>query len=550
MTRRKPIWGQWHNQGTSARASLGYLSSGPEIETSIDWESSPQSGDADSPTSLGVSGDIWLSNKDELRRFLRISSTSVEDIIRVGLARHGIGMLERLRGQFSFAAVNQKIPQLILCRDIIGNIPLFFTIIGDKILWSSTIQHLLGAMSERRVNLDYFIDYLSGAPAAPHETPYQKIFQVPPGSYLRAGVDDWEVLRYWTFDQTDAIDSCEALDLFETIFHQSIAEMLNGLDRDSIAVRLSGGYDSSSVLVGLREVGVPLQAVTVIFPGVKSNESRFVDYLATALGVDTMKVRANSEIRRSELPSRRFQVSPFFDPYEREMGEMYTVARSKGWHNLFTGTYGDEFCYPFFPMDDVEAWLGGLFLRRRLGYDRPAPFLSKFGQKQFVEQVLRHWDLYRGLSMGSLCTFLGWGSAVQIESIYEASINHDVNMMSPFMTDRMMELSARLPQDCNTVGHAFKPILSSYLRKHGLNYIAERRGKASLGSYFRRHYIEEARNRLLSPEIFGKLERSGIINTQYSRGMLEVIPHKLPDLLIDDILRLWQLGEFLKEGEE
>jgi asparagine synthetase B (glutamine-hydrolysing) len=519
MNIKKPLYGEWEAEGSSVPATIG--------------------------SHIFVFGDIKLFNINDLRLFLQCSSKKVEEIIVKGFKRLGTNFFIKLKGIYSFAIIDKKNTQVILCRDKVGTIPLYFTLVNNKLYWSSTIESILKSRHANRVNINFLIDYVSGVPESPYETPFEDIFQLPPGSYLRACKSGVEVCRYWIFEDSLNVNNDECLQLFELEFQQCIKELLFDVELDSIAVRLSGGYDSSSVLVCLKEIGIPLRAVSITFPGKQSNESLYVQYLSKKLNVEVLETKANDELRKRTKTESEHLITPFFDPYEREMGEMYKSALAKGWNSLLTGTYGDEFCYSFTPMNDIEACLGGFFLRRKLGYDKPAPFLTKLAKKQFVESFLRHWELPVGIKMECLSAFLGWGSLTQIESLYDASVNHRINMLNPFLSDRLVELSAILPNAYKTKPHSFKPILTWYLKKHKIDFIANRGEKASLQPYFQRYYLESAKKALHSTSIVKALENTYIFDMLKVYEYLDITDNSSETQHVDYILRLWQVGQFL-----
>lgn len=450
-----------------------------------------------------------------------------------------------LPGRYAFAVVDERSGAVSIYRDITGTIPIFFSAVRGCVVWSSSLIEVVEKAGRKVPNIDFLIDYLCGARLAPHETPYDGIYQIPAGSALTADAHTWSVRRYWeTTASADAKRSAGPRE-FRKAFEASIASAIDGAQPEEIAVRLSGGYDSTAVVAALIAAGIKPGALTVIFEAEGSDESAYVNYLEDALGLRVVRT-FSSGVTVDDFETPPWSVSPFFDPYHREMGALYEQALANGWKVLLTGAFGDEFCQPFRPMQDSEAWLGGAILRRRFGFERPAGFLTQRANERFAHGLLRHWELPSGFDQSCLDVFLGWGASVQTDALYEVEVQYGMQMRHPFLDVHLFNLSCTMDDRLKTSDAGFKPILEAYLRDAGLPFIADRRGKASLGPYFEARYASYALSAIQSPPFVAAFNEFDLVapETLHRRERDDAIDSRIHP---DDTLRLWQVGTFLAE---
>ncbi len=114
---------------------------------------------------LICNGEIY--NSPELRERLIEqghqfrTNTDVEVIIHL-YEEYGERCVEHLRGMFAFAIWDEKRGRLMLARDHLGQKPLFFSQIGNHILFASEVKSILAAkMEAAEVDLEGLWHYVS-----------------------------------------------------------------------------------------------------------------------------------------------------------------------------------------------------------------------------------------------------------------------------------------------------------------------------------------------------------------------------------------------------
>ncbi len=207
----------------------------------------------DQTISMICNGEIYnyRSLREELSAKGHIfrTKTDVEVILHL-YEECGMDFPGRLNGQFAIALYDERKRQLLLVRDQIGISPLFYTVVGDKVVFASEIKAILEYPGvERKLNLKA-VDQLMNFPGIVSPvTFFQGIYSLEGGHMLQI-VQGQEIrnLEYW--------DLCYGPDEYDR-GEEYYVERLRELLKEAIARRLvadvpigfyiSGGLDSSVV---------------------------------------------------------------------------------------------------------------------------------------------------------------------------------------------------------------------------------------------------------------------------------------------------------------
>ena len=207
----------------------------------------------DQTISMICNGEIYnyRSLREELSAKGHIfrTKTDVEVILHL-YEECGMDFPGRLNGQFAIALYDERKRQLLLVRDQIGISPLFYTVVGDKVVFASEIKAILEYPGvERKLNLKA-VDQLMNFPGIVSPvTFFQGIYSLE-GRHMLQIVQGQEIrnLEYW--------DLCYGPDE-EDRGEEYYVERLRELLKEAIARRLvadvpigfyiSGGLDSSVV---------------------------------------------------------------------------------------------------------------------------------------------------------------------------------------------------------------------------------------------------------------------------------------------------------------
>ena len=138
-------------------------------------------------------GDVGIVFNGEIYNFLelreellgrghRLTTHSDTEVIVHLYEELGIDCLEKLRGMFAFALWDRKERRLLIARDRLGIKPLYYSQVGQTLVFSSEIKAMLQHPSvERRVDLLGLSDYLSLKYVPAPRTMFANVHSLPPG---------------------------------------------------------------------------------------------------------------------------------------------------------------------------------------------------------------------------------------------------------------------------------------------------------------------------------------------------------------------------------
>jgi asparagine synthase (glutamine-hydrolysing) len=272
----------------------------------IDVAGSPQPmHSADGSHTICFNGEIL--NYGELRRSLAVdwSTHGDTEVLLELMAAHGPAALGRLRGQFAFALYDHTDGTVLLVRDRIGILPLFWARTATGVVFASEVKALRPALGELVIDPDSLPDSLAlRAVPAPH-TLFAGVHKVLPGSWVRIPPDGRvEEGRYWSLDAPRPrldLSPLEAVDELERLLGLAVEESL--VADVPVGAYLSGGVDSSvTVALAARAAKAGrLATFSATFPGSPDDEGEYARRVSARIGTDHHEVAVDPAEFWSEL---------------------------------------------------------------------------------------------------------------------------------------------------------------------------------------------------------------------------------------------------------
>ncbi len=244
---------------------------------------------------LVCNGEVY--NYGRLRRRLedlghRFASDSDSEVIIHAYEQWGEDCLSQLEGMFAFVLWDAARQRLFAARDRVGIKPLYYCRDADgSVLLASEADALLKVLGRRPTPDGTALAYVMTLGYVP--TPWsiwKGIRKLRPGHFLvgTSGADIVERL-YWEPPREIGAPVEDESEEWEELFHGVLRDHL--LADVPIGLFLSGGLDSSSVLLGLRRLGVAVPSLTVAFPsGAHHSEGPIASNLARHLEVPNEQV--------------------------------------------------------------------------------------------------------------------------------------------------------------------------------------------------------------------------------------------------------------------
>jgi asparagine synthase (glutamine-hydrolysing) len=320
---------------------------------------------------------------------------------------HGLGMLERLRGQFALALWDRPRQHLVLARDRFGICPLFWTRQtgpdGGWLLFASEIKALLASgMVEARpdprgINHVFTFFALPGP-----VTCFAGVGALLPGHYLSIqlrGPGETAVVQdraYWEIDFPDrgtedrGSNPHALVDEFEQVMLRAVERRLRA--DVPVVSYLSGGVDSSVVVaLAARVRGQPIPMFTIQIRDPQFDEANEATLVARHVGGEPLVVGCGAEEVLHTYPALiRAAEGPVIDTACTALLLLAREVHAQGYKVAITGEGSDEWLagYPWYKVHRLLGLLDmvpGLPLSHLL---RRA-YLRLSGAPRF------HWDLAR-----------------------------------------------------------------------------------------------------------------------------------------------------------
>jgi asparagine synthetase B (glutamine-hydrolysing) len=303
--------------------------------------------------------DGVLFNDDELRRaFPRRGGedTDAALVLRVYL-EGGERFAEQLNGRFSLVIWDGRTGEALGVRDRMGLVPLFYAQAGESVLFSNSIDTLIGhpavpeTVNRRLLALHVWPAWWI---EEKDETYLEAVKRVVAGTVLRFRPDGRESRRYWNpaplGEEVDWIDDDEAMERFVATLSQAVER---GLRRGPATICLSGGLDSISIAsyaveIAEREGWATPQALSVEFPDPDNlGEADVQRLVAKRLGMPQLMLPLEEALGGRALLPLALEVSrtwpvPLLGIFSPAYSMLIDEAKSRGTQVVMTGAGGDN----------------------------------------------------------------------------------------------------------------------------------------------------------------------------------------------------------------
>jgi asparagine synthase (glutamine-hydrolysing) len=210
------------------------------------------------------------------------------EVLLASLLTHGSDAVQRLDGQFAFALHDEQDGSLLLARDRLGILPLYYYRDAHMFAFASELKALLPALGRRpdvdRAALTSFL--ATGSTPAP-VTLLAGVRKLMPGHLLHVARDgSVRETRYWAppgVGEELAVTDREAVDLLDAALQASVQAAL--VADVPVGAYLSGGLDSSLIVAMMSRVHTgAVQTFSAGFTGSDDDELPYAREVSALLG--------------------------------------------------------------------------------------------------------------------------------------------------------------------------------------------------------------------------------------------------------------------------
>jgi asparagine synthetase B (glutamine-hydrolysing) len=308
-----------------------------------------------------------LHNGTELHRLLDEGPEQNDaSVIAHGYAQWGEAVIERVLGSCTTVICDGARRVVVAARDRLGTYPLFRAEPDSGLLFSNSIDALLGQRGvSNALNLPAFVDHLRHVWPFADETYFEAVRRVPPGNVLWRDANGVRLRRYWDPAPDGHVEWVrpKEIEQFDGLFEQAVARCLVPGD---VGVFLSGGLDSVSVAAvatnKLRATGGrdPL-ALSIAFPGHEANEEAVQRGVAASLGVEQVMFDWETAVGQRGLIRDVIDLSarapaPLLNLWMPAYDRLAEAGRDRGCVTILGGGGGDEWLMvsPFYAADLIR----------------------------------------------------------------------------------------------------------------------------------------------------------------------------------------------------
>ncbi len=310
-----------------------------------------------------LTADVVLDNRKELRMQLGIPHPNVPDsvLLLASYAKWGEEFVKLLRGVFAIAIYDRNKQCLFLYTDHTGSRAVNYYNSKEGFLFGTTFSSILKVCPD----IPFNEKWLTACEAAqtpdmeifPEITPYEDVFQLEAGMYLKVSEHSFEKKEYWNpkyrKEQMNFNDS-QCREMFLETFSKCVKDVLRS--RKNTAATVSSGLDSTSVAslaAGYLErqgkklysfTSVPEKEVKVTDYSVITDESWGPAILAeqyTNMEVEMVPCQGMDGFTKLERLVKQLEVPAKSAPNLMWLDEIYRLAAEKDCKLLIKGQYGN-----------------------------------------------------------------------------------------------------------------------------------------------------------------------------------------------------------------
>jgi asparagine synthase (glutamine-hydrolysing) len=455
-------------------------------------------------------GEIY--NYPTLRRRLeglghRFYSKSDSEVLVHAYEAWGDQCVDHLEGMFAFALWDEGRQRLLAARDRVGIKPLYFAETRHGLALASEAGALLPLLEPKPEPEAMALAYVMtlGYIPAPWSI-WSGVFKLEPGHLLT-----WQPYTgtqqrcYWEPPRHIEPEIKSRGEEWPALFRSVLTEHL--LSDVPIGLFLSGGLDSSSVAVGLRDIEQPVRAITISFPDSNQDEASIAAAVANQLGFthDIIPLEAKdvnvligevaaafdepqgysallSMYLISQVAARDFKVilagdggDELFGGYTWYQNINSGIRRHSRWfryalrqliHHNASPTLRQKVAHHFAQTSPLHrhAWrLYPRFLPEEAEI-LLSPMGLRFGDTEMLAPLRKHFEpdlpLRRALQRIDLMTFCTDSILAKVD---RASMAHSLEVRVPFLDRRIIEWGLTRSLEAREQAEN-KPILREYLR--------------------------------------------------------------------------------------
>ena len=398
------------------------------------------------------------------------SSHSDTESLLYSFIEYGEKTPEMLRGQFSFIFLDKRRNTIYLCRDRLGQKPLYYFLGKETLNFSSNLVSLANYCRFNQVDESSLFNYLNYGISTNEDTIFEDIKRVMPGELVKINLSKdifesnsniyWKLENYYDnkkFYEEEFIDILE-----ESVLLRTNSDV-------PFATFLSGGLDSTSIIKSQKNMNLEINSFSVYMNKSKFDEREYCEEVSKVYNTNHDYVEFNEQITLetvnsilgtldepfadpsyvptyllSNMISNKYKVALSGDGGDELLGGYIRVQKSMKNTNLISSSFNNL----IFNLYPAQFGTGSTFLSKNtdlntrynsflsdsklfnmLGINNENITLNQFSENKFKNN-------YKQLMENEYKFFL---SQMMMFKVDRASMANSLEVRSPFVDNRLIE---------------------------------------------------------------------------------------------------------------
>ena len=301
---------------------------------------------------LVFNGEIYnyIELKKELQPFFKFRTESDSEVLLCAFEHWGTSVLDKLNGMFAFAIYDTKENVLFLARDRFGVKPLYYSLIGNTLIFASEIKSIYasGLLEKESNDAIWVLYFAKGLYDHSEKTFWKNVFQLPAGTFAEYRENSLKISKWYSVqDKIQDIDSRDEKVILEELLYLLESSVSYRFRADvPVGICLSGGLDSSLLLALVNRVkgkDFPIHAFTFYTGDSRYDELPWVNQMIKDSNVQhhPCLLEATEIADLSKKISRRMD-EPFGGIPTLGMSKVFECSQRQGIKVLLDGNGMDE----------------------------------------------------------------------------------------------------------------------------------------------------------------------------------------------------------------
>ncbi len=239
---------------------------------------------------ISFNGEIYnyLELREELSADYNFTTPTDTEVILAAYQVWGLEFIEKLKGMFAIAILDQSSQQLHLIRDRFGIKPLYYGFCKGQLLFASELKAIIASnVFEKEIDKSAVADFFVYRYIPSPKTIWKGINKLEPAHFLSVDLKthDNKLVEYWRLESEN---SKPEISYLSASTGQLLKKSVKQHVRADVPIGsfLSGGYDSSALVLWMTKLGLRPTTFSIGFDNWEKSEDQYARIVANHLGVE------------------------------------------------------------------------------------------------------------------------------------------------------------------------------------------------------------------------------------------------------------------------